>query len=233
MHNLLEILILTLRNFINFPILRYLGICNVLCIWSVRAIPTYRVYRLYDSLWHCQMRAPVWILPGPLFFQHFFRCHSALMLQKIYLTGFKCNRQSHIMISRYCNNNNIIIISVSKNISAQLIRVPSTRWFSFNTSITNDQSNANVILTISLLRDVLDHRSYRLRNQDWKLLTWAIESIGAIHVAQKTTKMHKNCEKNTNNGQKSHIFPILLTIATKQKHLQPYNLAILVDKAFF
>ena len=45
--------------------------------------------------------------------------------------------------------------------------------------------------------------------------------------------MHKNGEKNTENGQKSHIFPILLTIATKQKHLQPYNLAILVDKAFF
>ena len=156
--NLVEILILTLRNFIKLRVLRYLGICNVLCICSVWAIPTYRVYRLYDSLWHCQMRAPVWILPGPLFFQHFFRCHSALMLQNIYLTGFKCNRQSHIMISRYCSNN-IIIISVSKNISAQLIRMPSTRWFSFNTSITNDQSNANVVLTISLRRDVLDYEN--------------------------------------------------------------------------
>ena len=45
--------------------------------------------------------------------------------------------------------------------------------------------------------------------------------------------MHKNCEKNTKNGQKPHIFLILLTIATKQKHLEAYNLAILVDKAFF
>ena len=42
--NLLEILTLTLRNFIKLPVLRYLGICNVLCIWSVRAFPTYRVY---------------------------------------------------------------------------------------------------------------------------------------------------------------------------------------------
>ena len=30
MHNLLEILILTLRNFTKLPVLRYLGICNVL-----------------------------------------------------------------------------------------------------------------------------------------------------------------------------------------------------------
>ena len=34
--------------------------------------------------------------------------------------------------------------------------------------------------------------------------------------------MHKNCE-NTKNGQKSYIFP----------ETQPYNLPILVDKAFF
>ena len=48
--DLLEILILTLSNFIKLPVLRYLGICNVLynIIWSVRAIPTYKVYRLYD-----------------------------------------------------------------------------------------------------------------------------------------------------------------------------------------
>ena len=78
-----------------------------------------------------------------------------------------------------------------------------------------------------------NHRSYRLRNRDWKQLTWAIQSIGTIRVARKTTKMHKKCEKNTKNGQKSHIFLILLTIATKQKHLKAYNLAILVDKAFF
>ena len=50
MHNLLEILIFTLRNFTNVPILRYLGICNVLHIWHIRAIPTYRVYRLYDNI---------------------------------------------------------------------------------------------------------------------------------------------------------------------------------------
>ena len=51
MHNLLEILIFTLRNFTKLPVLRYLGICNVLHIWHIRAIPTYRVYRLYD--YHC------------------------------------------------------------------------------------------------------------------------------------------------------------------------------------
>ena len=51
MHNLLEILIFTLRNFTKLPILRYLGICNVLHIWHIRAIPTYRVYRLYDIHW--------------------------------------------------------------------------------------------------------------------------------------------------------------------------------------
>ena len=50
MHNLLEILIFTLRNFTKLPILRYLGICNVLHIWHIRAIPTYRVYRLYDII---------------------------------------------------------------------------------------------------------------------------------------------------------------------------------------
>ena len=49
MHNLLEILIFTLRNFTKLHILRYLGICNVLHIWYIRAIPTYRVYRLYDN----------------------------------------------------------------------------------------------------------------------------------------------------------------------------------------
>ena len=49
MHNLLEILIFTLRNFTKLPILRYLSICNVLHIWHIRAIPPYRVYRLYDN----------------------------------------------------------------------------------------------------------------------------------------------------------------------------------------
>ena len=33
MYNLLEILIFTLRNLTKLPILRYLGICNVLHIW--------------------------------------------------------------------------------------------------------------------------------------------------------------------------------------------------------
>ena len=33
---------------IQLPILRYLGICNVLHVWHIRVIPTYRVYRLYD-----------------------------------------------------------------------------------------------------------------------------------------------------------------------------------------
>ena len=47
--NLLEILSLTLTNFTKLPILRYLGVCNVIHIWSVRAIPTYRVYQFYDS----------------------------------------------------------------------------------------------------------------------------------------------------------------------------------------
>ena len=28
--------------------LRYFRFCNVLHIWTIRAIPTYRVYRLYD-----------------------------------------------------------------------------------------------------------------------------------------------------------------------------------------
>ena len=44
-------------------------------------------------------------------------------------------------------------------------------------------------------------------------------------------KMYKNCKKYTKNGQKSHIFQIILT-TTKQKLLETYNLAILVDKAF-
>ena len=30
---------------------RYFHFCNVLRLWSVRAIPTYRVYWLYDSTW--------------------------------------------------------------------------------------------------------------------------------------------------------------------------------------
>ena len=41
MHNLLEILNFTLKNFTKLPILRYSGICNVLHIWHIQAIPTY------------------------------------------------------------------------------------------------------------------------------------------------------------------------------------------------
>ena len=48
MHNLLEVQIFTLRNFTKLPILIYLDICNVLHIWHIQAIPTYRVNRLYD-----------------------------------------------------------------------------------------------------------------------------------------------------------------------------------------
>ena len=32
-----------------FASLKNLGICNVLHIWHIRAIPTYGVYRLYDT----------------------------------------------------------------------------------------------------------------------------------------------------------------------------------------
>ena len=32
-----------LRKFKKLPVLRYLDFCNVLYIWSIRAIPTYRV----------------------------------------------------------------------------------------------------------------------------------------------------------------------------------------------
>ena len=38
------------RIFTWLPALKYLGFCNVLHIWSVRAIPTYGVYRLYDNI---------------------------------------------------------------------------------------------------------------------------------------------------------------------------------------
>ena len=53
---------MTLRNLTELPVLRYLDVCNVLYIWSIRAIPTYRVYRLYDyspspTLWY--MLVPV------------------------------------------------------------------------------------------------------------------------------------------------------------------------------
>ena len=48
--NLLEIMIMYVRNFTSLLALRYLGFSNVLHIWSAQAIPTYRVYRLYDEV---------------------------------------------------------------------------------------------------------------------------------------------------------------------------------------
>ena len=59
--------------------------------------------------------------------------------------------------------------------------------------------------------------------------------MGYAYGAPVQSVSHKKPQKlrKTKNGQESHLFPILLTIATKQKHLQPYNLAILVEKAFF
>ena len=38
------------RNLENLSALRYLVYCNVLHLCNVRAIPTYRVYRLYDDI---------------------------------------------------------------------------------------------------------------------------------------------------------------------------------------
>ena len=32
--------------------MRYSSVCNVLCLWSISLIPTYRVYRLYDIRLH-------------------------------------------------------------------------------------------------------------------------------------------------------------------------------------
>ena len=37
-----------MRNSVH--IVRYGSVCNVLCLWRIWLIPTYRVYRLYDSL---------------------------------------------------------------------------------------------------------------------------------------------------------------------------------------
>ena len=36
------------RSLENVPVFRYFCFRNVLHIWNIRAIPTYRVYRLYD-----------------------------------------------------------------------------------------------------------------------------------------------------------------------------------------
>ena len=34
----------------SVPIARYSSICSVLRLWRISLIPTYRVYRLYDSM---------------------------------------------------------------------------------------------------------------------------------------------------------------------------------------
>ena len=31
------------------PSVRYSSICNVLCVWTISLIPSYRSYRLYDT----------------------------------------------------------------------------------------------------------------------------------------------------------------------------------------
>ena len=40
---------MTVRSLESVHSLRYFRFCNVLHIWTIRAIPTYRVYRLYDN----------------------------------------------------------------------------------------------------------------------------------------------------------------------------------------
>ena len=40
---------ITLRSLESVHRLSYFLFCNVLHIWTIRAIPTYRVYRLYDT----------------------------------------------------------------------------------------------------------------------------------------------------------------------------------------
>ena len=40
---------MTVRSLETVHRLRYFRFCNVLHIWTIRAIPTYRVYRLYDT----------------------------------------------------------------------------------------------------------------------------------------------------------------------------------------
>ena len=42
-------MIVTLRSLESVHRLSYFLFCNVLHIWTIRAIPTYRVYRLYDN----------------------------------------------------------------------------------------------------------------------------------------------------------------------------------------
>ena len=53
---------MTVRSLISVHRPRYFRFCNVLHIWTIRAIPTYRVYRLYDST--CLYMHVDCIMPG-------------------------------------------------------------------------------------------------------------------------------------------------------------------------
>ena len=48
--NSLEIMNMQVRIFIRLLAMKYLGFCNVLHMCSIRIIPTFRVYRLYDKV---------------------------------------------------------------------------------------------------------------------------------------------------------------------------------------
>ena len=37
---------------VHVPSARYSSVCNVLCLWSISLITTYRVYRLYDYMYN-------------------------------------------------------------------------------------------------------------------------------------------------------------------------------------
>ena len=49
---------MTVRSLISVHRPRYFRFCNVLHIWTIRAIPTYRVYRLYDKTNLCIYKIP-------------------------------------------------------------------------------------------------------------------------------------------------------------------------------
>ena len=51
--NLLEITNMQGRSFTRLLALRYFGFCNLLHTWSIWVTPTYRVYRLHDTLLLC------------------------------------------------------------------------------------------------------------------------------------------------------------------------------------
>ena len=49
---------MTVRRLETVHRLRYFRFCNVLHIWTIRAIPTYRVYRMQSSLDHATICHP-------------------------------------------------------------------------------------------------------------------------------------------------------------------------------